>query len=255
VGAALSLRIPVVIHEQNAVPGRTNRFYARRAAAVGVTFRSSLNRIEGKRVERTGYPVRKELRDQAEGPRAMDLLPRVLVVGGSQGAQAINEASLGAAQRMVKRALHWTHVTGKAHFEGVFDTFEKLALKDDYEVKSFLEGPEMGEAYSRATLVVGRAGAGTLAELAAFRLPSVLVPYPHAYADHQHHNALEFAKMGAATHLSQSAVHPASLESALASWLDNPMRRDIAAKALESWDLPEAAARLFALVEDAVKAN
>lgn len=255
VSAAHGRGIPVVIHEQNSVPGRSNLMFARKAFAIGLTFRASVEHFEGCRVVRTGFPVRRELRELAAGPREQDLLPHILAVGGSQGAKAINEAALGAAQRMVKRALHWTHVAGKAHFEEVFASFEKLALKDDYEVKSFLDGAAMGEAYGRATLVVGRGGAGTLAELAAFRLPSVLVPYPHAFANHQHHNAMEFAKMGAATFLAQTSLHPSSLEAAIAGWLDAAIRREQAANALENWDAPDAAENLFELVKEAVEAN
>lgn len=193
-------------------------------------------------------PIRRELRELAQGARTQDLLPLILVVGGSQGAQAINEAALGAATRMVKRGLHWLHATGKAHFEAVFGTYEKLALKDCYEVRPYLEGQAMAEAYARATLAVGRSGAGTLSELAAFRLPSVLVPYPHAFADHQRHNAQELADLGGAVVLDQKALTPALLEDAALGWLDDPKRVDQARAGLASWDVPDATERILGLL-------
>lgn len=249
VSAAQALRIPFVIHEQNAVPGRSNAMLAPKAFAVATTFHRAEEHFKGCNVVRTGLPVRRELRQLAEEARSADLMPLVLAVGGSQGAQALNEATLGAAQRMVGRAVHWLHVTGKSHFEDVFPSFEKLGLKDSYDVKPFLEGAEMGKAYARASVVVARSGAATLSELAAFRLPCVTVPYPHAYANHQFHNAQEFAEIGAAKLLEQHELHPASLERALIEWLDHAEAREKAAAALREWDAPDAAERIFEWIQ------
>lgn len=251
VSAAQSLGIPTVLHEGNSIPGRTNLLFAKRAFAIATTFHSSEARFPGSRVVRTGQPMRAELRQIADGPHAKDLLPLVLAVGGSQGAQALNEAVLGAAQRMVGRALHWLHSTGRAHFEAVFHTYEKLGLKDDFEVRPFLDGPAMAEAYARCTMLVGRAGVGTLSEAAAFRLPGVYVPYPHAFENHQFHNAKEFEDMGAAIVLVQADLTPAKLEGALLGWLDDEPRRERAAQALAEWDMPDASRRVLALVTEA----
>lgn len=107
----------------------------------------------------------------------------------------------------------------------------------------------MAEAYAKATLAVTRGGAATLAELAAFRLPSVVVPYPHAYANHQYHNAREFEKMGAATVIDQGDLHPASLEKAISKWLDSSECRTEASRALAEWDLADASDRIFELIQ------
>jgi UDP-N-acetylglucosamine--N-acetylmuramyl-(pentapeptide) pyrophosphoryl-undecaprenol N-acetylglucosamine transferase len=255
VSAAESLGIPVVIHEQNSVPGRTNKLLAQRSFAVATTFHSAAQHFSGCNVVRTGLPVRRELRRLAEAGREQDLMPLILAVGGSQGAQAINEAVLGAAQRMVKLALHWLHLTGKNHFQSVYPSFEKLGLKDSYDVKPFLDGDEMGMAYQRASLAVCRAGASTLAELAAFRLPSVTVPYPHAFADHQAHNAKEFEVMGATSIVRQDELHPSSLEDKLVEWLNSAEKREHASRALAEWDAPDASERIFELVQLAVSSN
>lgn len=250
VRAARSLGIPYVLHEQNAAPGRSNLMAARNARAIATTFHAAADHFDGCCVERTGLPVRQELRERTLDRRLlMDAYPlRVLVVGGSQGAAAINETSLGVAARAV-RDLRWLHLTGKKHFETIFQTYEKLGIGNIYTVKAFLEGAEMAEAYAEASLVVGRSGAGTLSELAAFGLPSVLVPYPHAQANHQLHNAREFEAMGAAVVIEQGDLQPANLEEALLKWIDVSAARDSAREALGKWDVPDAAERILELLQ------
>ncbi|MFQ3678158.1 MAG: UDP-N-acetylglucosamine--N-acetylmuramyl-(pentapeptide) pyrophosphoryl-undecaprenol N-acetylglucosamine transferase [Fimbriimonadaceae bacterium] len=232
VSAAQSLGVPTVLHEQNAVPGRSNLLFAKRARAVATVFHAAARHFPGVPVERTGMPIRAELRKAAQGGPGPDLLPLVLVVGGSQGARAINEAALGAATRMTGRGLHWIHAAGPAHFEALFASFEKLGLKHVYEVRAFLEVGPLAEAYARCSVVVTRGGAGTLTEIAAFRRPSVVCPYPFAFADHQRHNALELEAMGACVLVDQATLTPTLLEEKLAMWLDDPGRREAAAAAL-----------------------
>lgn len=251
VSAARSLGIPYVIHAGDSVPSRTSTLFSNKAYAVAVTFAAAEKWFPSQRVVRTGQPMRKELRQAANARHTKDLLPLIFVSGGSQGAQALNEAVLGTAQRMVGRAAHWLHATGRAHFEAVFHTYEKLGLKDDYEPRSFMEADAMAEAYGRATLFIGRAGVGTLSEAAAFRLPGIFVPLPHAYANHQFHNAKEFEAMGAATILHQGQLAPATLESEIIRWLDDESGRETAAAALAEWDVPDASQRVLTLVTEA----
>jgi UDP-N-acetylglucosamine--N-acetylmuramyl-(pentapeptide) pyrophosphoryl-undecaprenol N-acetylglucosamine transferase len=252
--AAKKLGIPYVIHEQNSVPGRSNLMFAKAAYGVATTFHAAERHFEGCRVVRTGLPVREDLRLLATRDRAGDE-PLVLVVGGSQGAAAINEAALGTAQRMALPEVRWVHQTGKTHFEEVFHSVEHLGISSCYEVKPFFEGPEMGKAYAWASVVVGRSGAGTLSELAAFGLPSVLIPYPAAYAQHQLYNAREFEGLGAAKLIDQNDLNPGSLEAALSEWMSDETGRGRARKALLDWDVPDAASRILAMVEEASANN
>lgn len=251
VSAAQSLGIPTVLHEQNAVPGRSNLLFAKRATAVAIVFYAAARHFPSVTVERTGMPIRSELRKAARSGCGPDLLPLVLVVGGSQGARAINEAALGAATRMTGRGLHWVHATGPALFEALFASFEKLGLKHCYEVRAFLEVGPLAEAYSRCSVVVSRGGAGTLSEIAAFRRPSVVCPYPYAFADHQRQNALEFESLGACVVVDQAGLTPSLLEEKLSGWLDDERRRESAQRALSEWDIPDAVERIFGLVERA----
>ncbi len=246
--------IPLVVHEQNSVPGRTNLIAAKKAKYIATTFKSAEQHFEKGKVVWTGMPVREELREIAASHHLMiDASPIcVLVVGGSQGAAALNESAVATATRMTEKDLRWVHVTGKAHFEKIFPTYEKLGISNIYEMKSFLEGSAMGQAYAEGSLVVGRSGAGTLSELAAFRLPSVLVPYPAAYANHQLYNAQEFEEMGAAVVIPQDVLHPSKLQEALSGWIENPSRREKARQALAEWDQPDAARNILDLVGKAI---
>lgn len=251
VSAAQGLGIPTVLHEQNAVPARTTTMFQRRAYAVCTVFESATKHLDHSRLHRTGMPLRREIRSLSSGPREKDLIPLILILGGSQGALALNEAALGAALRIADLPAHWLNVAGKSAFESAFLSVERLGLKDCFEVMSFLDAPAMAAAYSRATLAVCRSGAGTLAELAAFGIPSVTVPFPTAFADHQTANAAEFESFGATRLLPQSGLSPTSLADAVRSWLENPESRENAAAALKRWDRPKATEDIYELLTSA----
>lgn len=254
VRAAMMLRIPFVLHEQNAIPGRSNLLSAKRAHTIATTFHAAAAHFEGCNVIRTGLPVRSELREVALSKAlSMDAFPmQILVVGGSQGAAAINEAALQTATRMTGD-LRWLHVTGKSHFEPLFASYEKLGLGAIYKPKAYLESAEMADAYSQAAVVVGRSGAGTLSELAAFGIPSVLIPYPQAHANHQAANAKEFADMGASVVITQPDLHAAKLEESLQLWITSATARDNAREALRTWDQPDAAKLILQILVGATE--
>ena len=211
--AARLLGIPLVIHEQNAVPGLTNRMLARFATRVLEAFPASFAARRG--AIHTGNPVREAL---VRGPAPEARLAhrggrlRVLVIGGSQGAGALNEAvpralaidSLGA------RVTVW-HQCGPAHIEA---TRERYApLEAEAEVAGYIE--DMGAAYAWADVAVCRAGAMTVAELAAVGVASILVPFPYAADDHQYRNARFLTDRGAALLLAQDGLDAHALAVAL----------------------------------------
>ncbi|HRF60275.1 MAG TPA: undecaprenyldiphospho-muramoylpentapeptide beta-N-acetylglucosaminyltransferase [Fimbriimonadaceae bacterium] len=254
--AARRLRIPYVIHEQNTVPGRTNRILAKESFAVATVFRSGAEHFPGSRVVRTGMPIRSALRQSAQGRLGVGQVlredsPILLVMGGSQGAVALNDACLATALRMASTEVQWLHVAGPSHFDATLQSVAKLGIRSPYEVRAFLEAEELASALFSASLVICRAGAGTLAELAAFRTPAILVPYPSAFGDHQRVNALEFESMGAATLLPQSELQPAALEARIHLWLTESDRRDAAAGALAAWDIPDAIDQVLSLLRAA----
>jgi UDP-N-acetylglucosamine--N-acetylmuramyl-(pentapeptide) pyrophosphoryl-undecaprenol N-acetylglucosamine transferase len=256
--AARALRVPYVIHEQNTVPGRTNRILGQTAAAVCTVFESSRDFFPPGRTHVTGLPIRRELRASAQGSLPLThsiqkAAPIVLVMGGSQGSEAINDIALATAVRMSSTPVQWLHITGAKLFERTIASKDKMAVRADYTVKAYLDAAEMASALFSCSLAVCRSGAGTLAELAAFRKPSILVPYPHAFGDHQRLNALEFERMGAAEVLPQAELRAANLESRILGWLRRPERIEAAERSLAAWDKPGAADDILGILEGAAQ--
>jgi UDP-N-acetylglucosamine--N-acetylmuramyl-(pentapeptide) pyrophosphoryl-undecaprenol N-acetylglucosamine transferase len=249
--AARRERVPLVLHEQNAIPGLANRLAARWSRVVGLSFESSGSRFPRRaRTVVTGNPVRslvlrvREERDalRAEGFRALDLEPErrtVLVFGGSQGAVKLNGAAVEACGLLSGRDdLQLLLLTGQAHHDSV----RGLQLGDGKLVvrsMPFLDRMEL--AYAIADLVVGRAGATTVAEITACGLPSVLVPYPHATARHQDANAAAVVRAGGAVVVPNEELDGEVLARRVAEIIDHPERLARMARGAVAFGRPEAA--------------
>ncbi len=235
--------IPLVVHEQNAVAGLTNKVLARVADRVLVAFPDALAGGTW-----TGNPVRAELAQVAppgerfagrEGPL------RLLVVGGSLGARALNEAVPRAlAQIAPETRPRVMHQSGKGNLDTLRDAYRDAGVQA--EVVEFVE--DMAAAYARADLVICRAGAITVAELAAVGVASVLVPFPHAVDDHQSANARFLAERGAAVLMAQDALEPAALARLIES-LDRARLARMATLAREA-ARPDSAAEVAAVCEE-----
>lgn len=206
--AAWLLRRPVVIHEQNAIAGMTNQWLSHLAE---ITLEAFPGAFGGKTITRwTGNPVRQDLTQLSEPAERVGREARLklLVLGGSRGARAINEtvpeslAQLGNDQQPEVR-----HQCGGDHLEGTRQAYAEAGLEAD--VVPFIE--DMTEAYSWADLVVCRAGALTLAEIACVGVGSILVPFPHAVDDHQTANARYLSDAGAAFLMPQFQLDAARL--------------------------------------------
>jgi UDP-N-acetylglucosamine--N-acetylmuramyl-(pentapeptide) pyrophosphoryl-undecaprenol N-acetylglucosamine transferase len=199
--AATVLRIPSVLWEGNVVPGRSVRFVAARATVVAVSHRETGETLGHPRTFVTGTPIRDvrgvdvdAARERFGGRPGERIL---LVFGGSQAVRRINDAVIGGLPRLVER-VRVVHVTGDDGYAAALAARERLPadLRDRYRPFPFLH-EDMTAALAAADLAVGRAGASTLAEAAAFALPTAIVPYPHA-SGHQRRNAEAFAAAGAA---------------------------------------------------------
>jgi len=230
---AAMLGRPLVIHEQNSIAGLTNRVLARFACRTLVAFPGALPDAQW-----CGNPVRAAVAGLAppdERMRGREGPLRLLVVGGSLGAKALNEA-LPAALSLIpaQRRPGVVHQAGRAHVDALRATYASAGV--DADVRAFID--DMALEYGRADLVICRAGAMTVSELAAAGLASVLVPYPHAVDDHQTTNARFLADRDAAILLPQAALDPA----ALAAVLDGMDRERLLAMALRARELarPEA---------------
>ena len=225
---------PLVVHEQNAVPGAANRLAARWAAAVALSFAEAAERLPRRTATVvTGNPVREPIlrvplgRDalRAEGQRRFGLEPgrhTIVVFGGSQGALHLDRATLGAARRLAGRSdLQLLLITGAAHEEEVR---RHMPRTGELIVRwlSFVE--EMELVYSAADLVVSRAGATTIAELAVCGLPALLVPYPYATARHQEANARALQRAGGASVLLDDQLTPVTLSERIEELVDDHAR-------------------------------
>lgn len=245
---AAGRRVACVIHESNAVPGKANRCAGWRADHVAVGLRECAQFFRRKPVTVTGTPLRPALRvgRQPGAHERLGLEPHrltILVMGGSQGARAINEAVAATLPALAdwRDRIQFVHLAGPRDEARMRGRYAENWMKA--RVLGFCE--EMQWPYSAADLVISRSGAGTLTELAAFGLPSLLLPYPHAAGNHQWHNARVFETAGAARILQPTERLSEVLPALLA---DEPARTAMAESA-RSLAIDDAAERLADLVE------
>lgn len=229
------------LHESNTIPGKANRFLSRFVDEAFIGFPEAANRLRTKKTFVTGTPVRPQFQvGNAENKRVLLGLaadvPTVLVVGGSQGAHGLNELILSALPLLKEKNWQWLHLTGATDFEKVQTAYAKLGFKA--VVKPFLA--EMELALGAATACVSRAGASSLAEIAAMRLPSALVPLPTSADNHQFFNASAFEKSGAAKLLDQKTSSPEQVAAVLAELVENKAVRSGLQTALAQWHSPAA---------------
>jgi UDP-N-acetylglucosamine--N-acetylmuramyl-(pentapeptide) pyrophosphoryl-undecaprenol N-acetylglucosamine transferase len=256
--AALRAGRPVVVHEQNAVPGLANRLFSRRARATALSFAEAAGRLPRRaRTVVTGNPVRDQVVRVNEDREALrkealaelDLDPdrrTVLIFGGSQGALHLDRAAVGACRLLAGRNdLQLVLLTGEPHFREV-----RTALPSGTPLRiralPFLDRMEL--AYAVADLVVARAGATSIAEITACGLPSLLIPYPHATGRHQEANARAIQRAGGASLLLDDRLSDASLAERVVNLIDHRERLEAMAERSRAWGRPDAAEALAAVV-------
>ncbi len=220
--AARMMGVPTAIHEQNAVPGLANRLLSRFVDCVFISFPESRPWLKGRRHVLSGTPVREELFSGIPAKKPDSSRFTVLVVGGSQGAMAVNRAFAEALEILESegRHPHVIHQTGETDFARVQEDYRKRGIRA--ELHPFIR--DMAAAYHRADLVVGRAGASTIFELAALGKPSVLIPYPFATHGHQEMNARCLVQAGAAEMIRQEELTGECLAKVLTEFMNNPDR-------------------------------
>lgn len=242
--AAALAGYPAAIQEQNSVPGITNRVLGKVVAAVFIAFEDAARFFPARKLARLGNPVRGKivaaLENAAPAPSSVETL-RILVVGGSQGARALSELIAAAAPLLVADGIDFSlvHQTGSADLEGMAERYRTLGLEGRVTVKTFID--DMAAAYATADLVVGRAGALTLAELAISGKAAILVPLPTAADDHQSKNAARFAEAGAALVLDQRKATASDLAAAVKELARDSARRVAMSAAMRGLARPSAA--------------
>lgn len=198
------MRIPTAVQEQNALPGVTNKILGRFVDAVFVAFDEAKRFFPAEKVQLVGNPIRRKLMDNYLRSRMTADRFHVLVFGGSLGAKGINDRMIQALELLdaEKASLRLVHQTGKKDVDAVRSAYQQRGF--DAEVVEFID--DMSAAYTRADLVVCRAGATTLAELTVCKKASILIPFPHATDNHQEVNAKAMVDSGAALMFRESEL-------------------------------------------------
>ncbi len=255
--AGRSLGAATFLHESNAIPGRANRWLAHAVTQAFVGFPAAAARLHHHNVLCTGTPVRPQFQPADTGACRMSLgldarRPVLLVMGGSQGATAINELALAALPGLVAALpeLQFIHLAGAADAEKVRAAYAQSGARA--VVRPFLT--EMELALGAATAAISRCGGSSLAEFAAMRVPAVLVPLPAAADNHQFHNAQNFVDTGAAFLLEQRAATAEQLTSLVRRLVADSTLRASMAFALQRWDAPHAAGLIAERIVTTVEA-
>jgi UDP-N-acetylglucosamine--N-acetylmuramyl-(pentapeptide) pyrophosphoryl-undecaprenol N-acetylglucosamine transferase len=251
--AASAMRIPTVLHEQNAVLGRVNRLLAGEAEAIAIAYHK-VDRLKPKYQAKTvvvGNPVRDEIAKLGELPYPPfdDVAPlKILVTGGSQGASVLGEvvpAGLGLLQPSLRHRLQVVQQCRPDDIERVRNTYAGLHIPA--ELLTYIE--DMPDKLADAHLIIGRAGASTIAELTAAGRPAILIPFPSATDDHQTANAREMTAAGGARTIQQDNFTPAVLARQIEAMAADPIAINNAASRALSVGRPHAARDLADLVE------
>ncbi len=234
--------VPTMVLEQNAAPGLTNRLLARVVRAAAVSYDSTLPYF-GARAFVSGNPVRAEFFPSADTPRASAQIPsRLLVLGGSQGARAINRVMAEAAALVLREqpGVTFAHQTGARDLDETRDAYVRASVVA--VVEPFFD-PVSARVHD-ADLVICRAGATTLAELAAAGRPAVLIPFPSATDDHQRRNAQVLVDAGAAVMVEEPHLDAARLAATVVALLADVGRLAAMSRSMSSFARPDAATRI-----------
>jgi len=230
--AAWLLRIPVVIHESDTVPGRVNMWSARFAKRIAISWPEAALFFDKEKTAVTGQPVRKELRKTAssgahEYLKLDRLIPVILILGGSQGAQIINTAVLNILPELVLK-YQVIHQVGKKNVKEISGLVSVILAKnnnrDRYKPFGYLDGLALRMSAGAASLVVSRAGS-TLFEIASWGLPSIVIPITESNGDHQRKNAFSYARRGAAVVIEEKNLTPHVLLSEIDRLINNETLR------------------------------
>ncbi|MBV8529329.1 MAG: undecaprenyldiphospho-muramoylpentapeptide beta-N-acetylglucosaminyltransferase [Candidatus Dormibacteraeota bacterium] len=248
IAAARARRLPAVLLEQNALPGRTTRLLARRARVVATSFEETASHLHGARTILTGNPIRREVQ-QLVGTPLGQRCTRILVTGGSQGAHRINVAVAGCVRTLLEHdpAVIVTHQCGSRDIDEMREAEAALPaeLRRRYRVAAFFD--DLGRRMADSDLVVMRAGGSSLAECSALGRPMILVPYPHVRG-HQRHNAAPYEQAGAATVIEDEECTPAALQWTILGVLRDPDLWRRMAEASRCMGRPDAAERVARLI-------
>ena len=254
--AAAKMSIPTIVHEQNSVPGLTNKFLSRYVDKIAICFEEAREFFPEQKVVLTGNPRASEVlgQDGIKGRLSAGLklkIPTVLIFGGSRGARPINEAVVKSLTELSGKPYQVLYVTGDVHFEDVRKEVELVGNPENVIIKPFIHN--MPEVLSAVDLTVARAGATTLAELTSLGIPSILIPSPYVTDNHQEKNARALSENGAAKLLLEKDLTGPKLVESIDHILGREEKLAEMKKAAKKLGIPDAAQRLYRLMEELAK--
>lgn len=248
--AARSLSLPTILHESNALPGKVTRWLSPWCSLVALGFEAATSHLPKAKSVVVGTPVRSQFLKSTELPSDISLpdgVPVVVIIGGSQGAVAVNQLVRAAASAWFEAGAWVIHQTGTS------DPDVDYLSHRQYIHRPFFD--PMAGLFRRADVVISRAGAGTLTELAFTHTPSLLIPYPFAAEDHQAYNAAAFAAANAALVCRQDDLTAQSLGETVLKLINDPERCQQMSKAAAALAIPDSAEQLASLVTQTLEAS
>jgi UDP-N-acetylglucosamine--N-acetylmuramyl-(pentapeptide) pyrophosphoryl-undecaprenol N-acetylglucosamine transferase len=254
--AAKILRIPVVIHESDIIPGKVNKYIADYATKVAISYPDAVKYFKNKdRIAQTGQPVRRMLLDTPkEDPyetfKLEPNVPIILVLGGSQGSERINENVIDILTRLVEK-YQILHQTGETNLDWMKKRAAGVLLDNPnsgrYRPFGFLPVQQLAIAAKGATLIISRAGS-TIFEISIWHKPSILIPLQIARDDHQKLNAYSYARTGAATVIEEQNLKQEVFFSVIESIMTDPARQQLMIKGTNEFGKPDAAEKIAQLL-------
>jgi len=251
--AAWLFRIPLIIHESDAVPGRVNKWSGKFAKRIAISFPQVAKYFPSSKIALTGVPIRKELLTPAAKSSAKEFLnleeniQTIMVIGGSQGSKRINDNFLDVTPELVKN-YQIIHLTGKNNIQGVQKRIavllDKSPYKSRYHAFDFLDVTQIRMAYGAADLVVSRSAATSIFEISASGKPSILIPLSGAAQDHQKENAYAFAAHGAADVIEEDNLSPHLLQSEIEKLLADKDKLKEMSEVAKKFSKPDAAEKI-----------
>ena len=251
--AAAKMGIPTIVHEQNSVPGLTNKFLSRHVNKIAVCFEEAKAYFPAEKTVLTGNPRASEV-IKASGTGVLKKYgfqsdrKTVLIFGGSRGARPINDAVMDALKDLANRQYQVLYVTGDVHYERVADMLKTTGKPKNVVVEPFIHN--MPDVLAACDLVVARAGATTLAELTALGIPSILIPSPYVTNNHQEKNARSLTDRDAAVLLLEKDLTGQLLLKELDAVLMNELRLSKMKEESKRLGIRDAADRLYTVMAE-----
>ncbi|OPA78466.1 undecaprenyldiphospho-muramoylpentapeptide beta-N-acetylglucosaminyltransferase [Paenibacillus selenitireducens] len=249
--AASKLGIPTMIHEQNAIPGLTNNFLSRYADTVALSFKESQNQFkQAKHVLFTGNPRATAVyhADRKKGYASLGIPEGsriVLIVGGSRGAKAINEAMMGMASHLTRLPdVYFVYVTGESYYANTLEKIQQTVnpMPKRLQILPYLHN--MPDVLAATSLVIGRSGASSLAEMTSLGIPSILIPSPNVTNNHQEANARSLERANAAEVILERELEGSKLFALVENIMNDHARWDKMSEAARTLGQPDSAERI-----------